>query len=221
MNISEHIEYLLPLLLRGTLNSILVFFSTLLIALPLGLPFTLMSNSRIYPLKWLSDLYIWIFRGTPLMLQLFFIYYILPFAFPAANHLDSMTCAIITFGLNYSAYFAEIYRGGINSIDKGQYEAAKTLGFTKWKTMIHIIIPQTISRVVPAISNEAITLIKDTALIYVISGTELMKVAKDDVNDTGDPLAYLFAAIIYLLMTVVLTFVSKKVETRFSKHEVR
>lgn len=150
------------------------------------------------------------------MLQLFFIYFGLP-AF--GIKLDRETAAIVTFVLNYAAYFAEIYRAGIQSIDKGQHEAAKTLGFTSWQTLRIIIIPQTIKRIIPPISNEAITLVKDTALVTAIGVAELLKAAKDAVNRDVNITAYFLAAVIYLALTFVLTMLSQKLEQRYSRHE--
>ena len=159
------IEYLmkfLPYMLQSTVVTIEIFVLTLVLALPLGLPIALGSNSRIKPLAWLCRLFVLVFRGTPLMLQLFFFY----FFFPLVLHLQISVflTVILTFVLNYSAYLAEIYRGGINSVDKGQHEAAFALGLSKKQTMLDIILPQTMKAVLPPIVNEAITLVKDTAL---------------------------------------------------------
>lgn len=215
----SYLNDLIPLLLEGAKSTIAIFFITLAIAIPLGLVFTLGSLSKAFPLRWLSNAYIWLFRGTPLMLQLFFMYFFIPIITNQSIMLSNFTTAAITFGLNYAAYFAEIYRGGIQSIDNGQYEAAKTLGFTRWKTMKYIIIPQTIRRVIPAIANESITLVKDTALINVIGAAELLKYAKDSVNTTANPTAYAIAACFYLFFTFILTVIAKKLEAVFSKHE--
>ncbi|MDD3430301.1 MAG: amino acid ABC transporter permease [Oscillospiraceae bacterium] len=211
-----YIQTLMPTLWAGTLQTIKLFVLTLLFSLPLGLPFAIGSISRVWPIKILSKTYVWIFRGTPLMLQLFFIYFGLP-AF--GIKLDRETAAIVTFVLNYAAYFAEIYRAGIQSIDKGQHEAAKTLGFTPWQTMRIIIIPQTIKRIIPPISNEAITLVKDTALVTAIGVAELLKAAKDAVNRDVNITAYFLAAVIYLALTFLLTMLSQKLEQRYSRHE--
>jgi amine acid ABC transporter, permease protein, 3-TM region, His/Glu/Gln/Arg/opine family len=226
MNLSfEYIKMLLPSLATGTLETLKVFTLTLVLALPIGLPISLGSMSRFLPLRWLCRGYTWVFRGTPLMLQLFFFYYGLGFI--GNNYgigflvLDRFPAVIITFVLNYAAYFAEIYRGGIESIDYGQYEAAKTLGFTRWQTMRMIIIPQTIKRILPPVSNEAITLVKDTALTMVISLPELMKAARDAANRDVDTTAYLLAAIVYLTLTLILTLVSNKLEKRFSRFEAK
>lgn len=150
------------------------------------------------------------------MLQLFFFVYFLPIL--TGVRLERLTTAIVTFGLNYAAYFAEIYRAGIMSIDIGQHEAAKSLGFTRAQTMKTIIIPQTISRIIPPINNELITLVKDTALVHVIGVSELLKAAKDANNRDVNPTAYLIAALIYLFFTFILTVFAQKMEERYSKH---
>ncbi len=212
----SYIALLMPSLIRGLGQTLLLFALTLVFSLPLGLVFTLGSISKVPPLRWLSRIYIWVFRGTPLMLQLFFIYYGLPFLGIA---FDRMTSAVVTFVLNYAAYFAEIYRAGIQSIDRGQHEAAKTLGFTRWQTMRLIILPQTVSRVIPPVCNETITLVKDTALVTAIGVGELLKAAEGAVNRDMDITAYILVALIYLALTFVLTVVYERLEKRFSRHQ--
>ena len=212
----SYIALLMPSLIRGLGQTLLLFALTLVFSLPLGLVFTLGSISKVLPLRWLSRIYIWVFRGTPLMLQLFFIYYGLPFLGIA---FDRMTSAVVTFVLNYAAYFAEIYRAGIQSIDRGQHEAAKTLGFTRWQTMRLIILPQTVSRVIPPVCNETITLVKDTALVTAIGVGELLKAAEGAVNRDMDITAYILVALIYLALTFVLTVVYERLEKRFSRHQ--
>ena len=218
----QTVEILIPSLLRGAWMTVRLFGLTIIFALPLGLPFALGSNCRIPPLRWLSRTYIWVFRGTPLMLQLFFFYFFLPIFFRSLGSglmMDAFPTAVLTFVLNYAAYFAEIYRGGIESIDRGQYEAAKALGISRTRTMYGIILPQTVKRVLPPIFNEAITLVKDTALVNVIGVSELLKVAKGAVNRDQDATAYLLAALIYLIMTFLLTMLARLLEKRFSRYE--
>ena len=213
----EYFLIILPALMRGLKVSLLLFFCTIVMAIPLGLPFALGSINKFPPIKWFCRLYVLIFRGTPLMLQLFFFYFFLPISF--GIRLDDIENAVLTYVLNYAAYFAEIYRGGIESIDKGQFEAAQSLGISKIRTMFGIIIPQTVKRILPSIANETITLVKDTSLVYVIGVSELMKEAKGAVNRDQKLLAYVVAAGIYLLLTFLLTIVFKKLEKRFSKSE--
>lgn len=212
-----YIQSILPALLQGTVQTLKIFFFTLIFALPLGLPISFGTMSRFWPVKSLSKVYVWVFRGTPLMLQIFFFFYCLP-VFTGLK-LDRETTAIVTFVLNYAAYFAEIYRGGIQSIDRGQREAAKSLGFSPWQTMRMIVIPQALRRVLPPIGNEVITLVKDTALVYVIGVPELLKAAKDANNRDVNPISYFIAALIYLALTFLLTFISQRLEKRLSRHE--
>lgn len=213
----EYIQSILPALMQGTVQTLKIFAFTLVFSLPLGLPIAFGTMSRFWPLKAISKGYVWIFRGTPLMLQIFFFFYCLPLI--SSIKMDRLTTAIFTFALNYAAYFAEIYRAGIQSIPRGQREAAKSLGFSPWQTMRMIILPQAVRRVLPPISNEVITLVKDTALVYVIGVPELLKAAKDANNRDVNPTAYFIAAIIYLLLTFILTMVSQKLEQRYSRHE--
>ena len=215
MNLS-YIATLMPALMQGLVQTLKLFALTLIFSLPLGLVFTLGSISRVPPLRWVSRIYIWIFRGTPLMLQLFFIYYGLLFM---GLTFDRFPAAVLTFVLNYAAYFAEIYRAGIQSIDRGQHEAAKTLGFTPWQTMRYIIIPQTVSRVIPPVCNETITLVKDTALVTAIGVGELLKAAQGAVNRDVNITAYAVAALIYLAITFVMTMAYERLERYFSRHQ--
>lgn len=215
MDIS-YILRIMPALMQGLGETLKLFLLTLVFALPLGMVFTLGNISRVPPLRWLSRLYIWVFRGTPLMLQLFFVYYGLPFL---GLRFERFPAAVLTFVLNYAAYFAEIYRAGIQSIDRGQHEAARTLGFTPWQTMRFIIIPQTVSRVIPPVCNETITLVKDTALVTAIGVGELLKAAQGAVNRDVNITGYVLATLIYLLLTFVLTVMYERLEKRFSRHE--
>ena len=185
----------------------------------MGLPVALGSMSKIKPIRWLSRVYVWLFRGTPLILQLYFFYFFIPIA--TGVKLDSFPTAAITFVLNYAAYLSEIYRAGIQSIDRGQYEAAQSLGLSPRRTMFGIIIPQTIKRVLPPVSNEAITLVKDTALVSVIGVADLMKNSRGAVNRDVDAMAYLIAALIYLAFTFLLTLLVTRLERKFSQHEIR
>ncbi|MDP4088410.1 MAG: amino acid ABC transporter permease, partial [Bacillota bacterium] len=157
---------ILKSLLDGSVTTLELFFLTTVISIPLGL---IISIGRMSKRKWLKEIlkiYILIIRGTPLMLQLAFVYFAPYYMLPegAQINIDRMVAAVIAFSLNYAAYFAEIFRGGIESIEKEQYEAASVLGFTKFQTFIKIIFPQVVKRIMPPISNEVITLVKDTAL---------------------------------------------------------
>lgn len=208
---------MMPVLAAGAAITVKLFIATLVISLPLGLPFALGENSRVLPIRWFSKFYVFVFRGSPLLLQLFFFYFLFPFVFN--YHISAMNAAILTFSLNYAAYFAEIYRGGINSIDRGQYEASYSLGLTKGQTMKGIILPQMMRVVLPPIGNEMIVLVKDTALVSAIGVADLLKVSRGIVNREVNMLAYIVAVGIYLLMTFVLTVILTRVEKHFSKYD--
>lgn len=218
-NMINEITGFMPLLLQGTLETVKLFAVTLVISLPLGLPIALGSNSHILPLRAFCKTYVWIFRGTPLILQLFFFYFFLPINLGVAPSV--FVTASITFALNYAAYFAEIYRGGINSIDRGQFEAAHSLQLTKKQTMFDIVLPQTMKAILPSIFNETITLVKDTALVQVIGMFELMKATYGIVNRTSSTLVFLVAAIIYLVLNLVLTLIANKLETHFKRYDAK
>ena len=168
---------MLGAMLEGSIVSLEIFFLTLLFALPLALPiaFGRMSASRLLSVP--VNFYILVMRGTPLILQIIFVYFAPYYLFEASY--DRFTAVIVAFVLNYAAYFAEIYRGGIQSIPKGQYEAAKVLGFTRADTFFRIVLPQVVKRILPASANEVITLVKDTALAQTIGVAELFRVAQN------------------------------------------
>ena len=215
----DKIMEFMPFMLEGSIVTIELFVLTLVLSLPLGLPVALGSNSRIKPLSFICKVYVWIFRGTPLLLQLFFFYFFFPLVLNV--QLDVFFTVVLTYVLNYAAYFAEIYRGGINSIDRGQYEAAHALGLTKRQTMIDIVLPQTMKAILPPVVNEAITLVKDTALASTLPVIELMKATNSAVNRMTDMTPFFFAAIIYLIMTFVLTIIAGRLEKYFSRYDAR
>ena len=215
----DKIMEFMPFMLEGSIVTIELFVLTLVLSLPLGLPVALGSNSRIKPLSFICKVYVWIFRGTPLLLQLFFFYFFFPLVLNV--QLDVFFTVVLTYVLNYAAYFAEIYRGGINSIDRGQYEAAHALGLTKRQTMIDIVLPQTMKAILPPVVNEAITLVKDTALVSTLPVIELMKATNSAVNRMTDMTPFFFAAIIYLIMTFVLTIIAGRLEKYFSRYDAR
>lgn len=209
----------LPFMLQGAVVTIELFALTIVISLPLGLPIALGSNSRIKPLSIICKIYVWIFRGTPLLLQLFFFYFFFPLVLNI--QMNAFVTVVLTYVLNYAAYFAEIYRGGINSIDRGQYEAAHALGLSKRQTMGDIILPQTMKAILPPVVNETITLVKDTALASSLPVIELMKATNSAVNRMTDVTPFFFAAIIYLIMTFVLTVVAGRLEKHFSRYDAK
>ena len=215
----DKIMELLPFMLKGSVLTVELFVLTLVLSLPLGLPFALGSNSRFKPLSFLCKVYVWIFRGTPLLLQLFFFYFFFPLKLGVK--ISAFTAVVLTYVLNYAAYFAEIYRGGINSIDRGQYEAAHALGLSRGQTMRDIILPQTMKAILPPTVNEAITIVKDTALASTLAVTDLMKATTSAVNRMTDMTPFFFAAIIYLIMTFVLTLIAGKLEKYFSRYDAK
>ena len=212
----EKILTMIPPLLDGLTVTLQVFIITLALSLPLGLLLALTRISGCRPLSFLVEVYIWLMRGTPLMLQLLFVYFALP---SFGIRLPDFGSALLAFTLNYAAYFAEIFRSGIQSIERGQYEAAKTLGMTYVQTMRRIIIPQMIKRVLPPISNETINLVKDTSLIYILAMNDLLRVARTIVQREFDMTPFLVAAMFYLVMTFVLTWGYNRLETHFAKYE--
>ena len=204
-------------MLGGAKMTILLFFIAIIFSIPLGFLLTLAVNSKFKPLSWLANIYITIMRGTPLLLQLLIICYGLPMIPGIGEYLilDRFVAACIAFILNYAAYFAEIFRGGLLSIDKGQYEAAKVLGLTKAQTMRKVVLPQMFRVALPSVANESITLIKDTALLYAVAIQELLHFAGTAVNRDFSIVPYFIAGVIYLLMTIVLTVFFKWLERRF------
>ncbi len=214
-------DYLLQLcgsLAGGLKYTVSLFFITVLVSIPIGLllSFTRVGRSRV--LKGVVGAYVWVMRGTPLLLQLYFFCYGITFLPGIGDYLvmDRFQAAILAFILNYAAYFCEIFRGGILSVDKGQYEAAKVLGYSKWQTTTKIVIPQMLKVCLPPVSNECITLVKDTALVTAIGVTEILYFAKASVNRDVNATAYLVAAAFYLLMTYGLTKLFQYLEKKYS-----
>ena len=215
----EYVISLLGPMTAGALVTLKLFFITLALSIPLGLALALMRISRF---KWLSRLvggYIWLMRGTPLMLQLLFVYFALPFVPVIGVRFDDFPAAVVAFALNYAAYFAEIFRAGIKSIDRGQYEGAKVLGMTYAQTMRRIVLPQMWARILPPISNETITLVKDTSLIYVLALNDLLRVARGVVQRDFTFTPFIVAACFYLAMTLVLTWIFQYLENRHAKYD--
>lgn len=207
---------ILPML-EGAQMTILLFLIAIIASIPLGFLLTLAVNSRFKPLSWLAQTYIYLMRGTPLLLQLLVICFGLPLIPGIGEYLilDRFVAACLGFVLNYAAYFAEIFRGGLLAIDKGQYEAAKVLGLNKWQTTTKIILPQMFRIALPSVSNESITLVKDTALLYAVAVPELLHFAQTAVNRDFTIVPFFIAGVIYLLITLVLTLLFKWLEKRF------
>ncbi|WP_409177393.1 amino acid ABC transporter permease [Brevibacillus fortis] len=216
MSLDYIISITVPML-EGAQMTVLLFLIAILASIPLGFLITLMANSSNRGLSWFAHTYVYVMRGTPLLLQLLFFVFGLPLLPVIGEYLvmDRFVAACLGFVLNYAAYFAEIFRGGLLSIDKGQYEAAQVLGFSKWQTTNKIILPQMFRVALPAVANESITLVKDTALLYAVAVPELLHFAQTAVNRDFTIVPFFIAGIIYLLMTLLLTLFFKWLERRF------
>lgn len=210
----DYIYSLLPSLTSGLTTTLEIFAITLLFSIPLGLVVALGRLSKINIISKIVQLYILIMRGTPLLLQLVFVFFGLPYI---GVSLDRNTAAFVTFVLNYAAYFGEIFRGGIESIDIGQYEGAAVLGLSKMRTLIRIILPQMIKRVLPPVGNEVINLVKDTSLVYVVGLGELLRAGKIASNRDASLIPLMVVGVFYLLIIWLLTEGFKRVERRYSR----
>ena len=202
-------------LLNGFWETLKVFILTLVFSIPLGLVICFGSMSRFSPLKFLSRGFVWIIRGTPLMLQLIVIFYGPGLLFGLTG-LSRFTATIIAFSVNYACYFSEIYRGGIESISKGQYEAGYVLGLTKGQVFRHIVLKQVIQRIVPPMSNEIITLIKDTALANCIVVCEIIKQANELAATKALVWPLFYTGAFYLVFVGILTIVLGRIEKKLS-----
>lgn len=218
----ELIDYLLkitPVIANGLGVTVSLFLIVLVLSLPSGILAALLRLSPIGIVRKIMALYVYVMRGTPLMLQILFIYYGLPFIPYVGVQLDDTTAAVISFVLNYAAYLCEIFRGGIQSIPKGQYEGAKVLGFTYVQTMRKIILPQVIKRVLPPLANETINLLKDTSLVYILAMNDVLRITRGIVQRDFDTSAFIVAAIFYLIMTFVLTNIFNYLEKRYAVYD--
>ena len=215
----DYILSILGPLAEGSLVTLKLFFITLALAVPLGLALALIRISRFTVASQAVNGYIWLMRGTPLMLQLLFIYFALPFVPVIGVRLPDFPAAIVAFALNYAAYFAEIFRAGIQSIDRGQYEGAKVLGFSYSQTMRRIVLPQVVKRILPPMSNETITLVKDTSLIYVLALNDLLRAARGIVQRDFTTMPFAVAAAFYLIMTLVLTLGFQRLEKKYAVYD--
>jgi polar amino acid transport system permease protein len=205
---------MLESMLGGTVVSLEVFFLTLLFAVPLALPIALGRMSKNRWIRTPVNFYILVMRGTPLILQIIFVYFA-PYYFIGASY-DRFTAVIIAFAINYAAYFAEIYRGGIEAIPKGQYEAAKVLGFTRADTFFRIVLPQVVKRIIPAMGNEVITLVKDTALAQTVGVAELFRAAQNASARQFSTLPIFVAGAFYFVMNWAVSALFVKLEKKLS-----
>lgn len=200
-------------MLEGLKLVLIIFLFTLIISIPLGVLISFCRLSSLKYLKFLATTYLLVFRGTPLLLQLIFIFYGLPLI---GIVFDRFTVALLAFSLNYSAYFAEIFRGGIQSVDTGQYEACLMLGLDKKLTFIKIILPQVFKTILSPMSNEVISLIKDTSLVYILGLNDILRIAQINSNRTLSLIPLLEVGALYLILIFILSNIFKTLEQKLS-----
>lgn len=210
-------ESMMGMLLGGLITTIEIFLLTLLFSLPLGLLVAFGRMSNFAPLRWLMRGYISIMRGTPLMLQLIIVFFGPYYVFGATLSSDYRFIAvIIAFSINYAAYFAEIYRGGIEAIPKGQYEAAKVLGYSRVQTFFIIILPQVFRIIIPSVTNEVITLVKDTSLSFVLAIPEMFTIAKQIAAADASIAVLMVAGVFYYVFNAIVAFIMTRLENRYN-----
>ncbi|MBE5749658.1 MAG: amino acid ABC transporter permease [Clostridiales bacterium] len=218
-------------LLQGFGNTVLLFAVTLVLALPLGLIISFGSMSKFKPIKYVLKVFIWIIRGTPLMLQILLVSFLPKYLFASTTKAWAAALGLtvqnmlfvfvmIAFVINYACYFSEIFRAGIEAVPKGQYEAGQVLGFTKWQIFYKIVLLQVIKNILPPMSNETITLVKDTVLAFTLSVVDLLTAAKEAVNNFVTLSPLLYAAIFYLVFNGLVTVVFNKLEKTLSYYKV-
>lgn len=208
----EYITNLFISMKSGMVVTFYIFSITLIFSLILGIVVAILRLSKLKMVEMVVSLYIFIMRGTPLLLQIIFVFFGLPII---GITFDRYTAVFIAFILNYAAYFAEIFRAGIQSIDKGQFEAAKVLGLSRFDTYRYVIFPQMLKNILPALANEVITLVKDTALVYVVGISDILREGKIAVNRDATLLPFLVVAIFYAGFIYVLTNLFKNIEEKF------
>lgn len=215
-----NLSVLISELTSGMLVSVAIFTLTLLFSLPLGLLVAFGRMSKNWLLRWIFKIYISILRGTPLILQLMVVYFGPFFIFGIQMPRNYRFIAVIIgFVLNYAAYFAEIYRSGIESMPAGQYEAAKVLGYSKTQTFFKIILPQVIKRILPPVTNETITLIKDTSLAYVISVQEMFTIARAFASSQASMTPFVVAGVFYYVFNFVVAYAMEWIEKKLSYYK--
>lgn len=212
----KYISSIMPSLMSGAKVTIGLFLITLVLSIPLGMLISVGLRSKFKPLQWILNIYVWLMRGTPLLLQLIFVFYGLPII---GIVFERFPAAIFAFTINYAAYFAEIFRGGLQSVSRDQREAAELLGLNKWQTFKFIVLPQVLKIVLPSIGNEVINLVKDSSLVYVLGIGDLLRAGNVATARDVTLTPLIMVGLIYLLMTAVLTYLQKKIEQRFSYYE--
>lgn len=208
----SYIFEIMPQVLEGLKVTLEIFALTIILSIPFGIIIALMRISKSLILSKISEVFILVMRGTPLLLQIIVIFFGLPLV---GITFDRFPAAILAFTLNYGAYFGEIFRAGIVSIDKGQVEGAKVLGLSPKDTFFRIILPQAFKRVIPPVVNEITTLVKDTSLVYVLGMDELLKIGKTAANRDVSLVPLLIVGVVYLIVIGVLSQVLKKIENKY------
>ena len=204
---------------EGLSKTCAIFSLTLLFSLPLGMIVALLRMSKSKIISGITRFFISILRGTPLMLQLLAVTYGPYYLFELPVSRNKLIPVVIAFAINYAAYFAEIYRGGIESMPVGQYEAAEVLGYTKVQTFIHVILPQVFKRIMPSITNEVVTLVKDTSMAFTVSYQEMFTIGKQIANSETSFVPFLVAGVFYFVFNAVVDFVMGRVEKRMSYYQ--
>ena len=204
---------------EGMLRTCGIFFLTLLFSLPLGMVVMALRRSRFRIVRWLTKIYIAIMRGTPLMLQLLAWYFGPYYLFEWTIRDYRFTAIIIGFAMNYAAYFAEIYRGGIEAISVGQYEAAQVLGYSRSQTFFKIILPQVVKTILPAVTNEIITLVKDTSLAFTLAYNEMFSIAKQIAASQTSFMPFVIAGVFYFIANYAVAFVMERIEKKFDYYK--
>ncbi len=196
-----------------------IFFLTLLFSLPLGMIVALLRMSRIKPVSAVTRFFITVLRGTPLMLQLLAVTYGPYYLFGTAVSRNKLIPVVIAFAINYAAYFAEIYRGGIESIATGQYEAAAVLGYSKTQTFMRIILPQVIKRIMPSVTNEVVTLVKDTSIAFTVSYQEMFTIGKQIANSQTSFVPFVVAGVFYYVFNAIVDWLMGRIEKRLDYYQ--
>lgn len=204
---------------EGLTKTCSIFFLTLLFSLPLGMIVALLRMSKSKTISSVTRFVISFLRGTPLMLQLLAVTYGPYYLFHINVSRNKLIPVVIAFSINYAAYFAEIYRGGIESIPKGQYEAAEVLGYTRFQTFMRIILPQVIKRIMPSVTNEVVTLVKDTSIAFTVSYQEMFTIGKQIANSQTSFTPFVVAGVFYYVLNAVVDFVMGKVEQKLNYYK--
>jgi His/Glu/Gln/Arg/opine family amino acid ABC transporter permease subunit len=204
---------------EGMLRTCAIFFLTILFSMPLGMVIMFLRRSRFWLVREITKLYIAIMRGTPLMLQLLMWYFGPYYLFGMSIRGYRFPAIIIGFSMNYAAYFAEIYRGGIETIPKGQYEAAEVLGYSKAQTFFKIILPQVMKAILPSVTNEIITLVKDTSLAFTLAYNEMFSIAKQIAASQTSFVPFIIAGVFYFIANYAVAFVMERIEKAFDYYK--